>query len=95
MIGTDPLSIDSDKDGVTDLEELEQGTDPLEPNSNRLRITLITFLIVSSIVLGSLTLYYGVPWVISKRKKNIELLWMKQGLKTRQKKEPNTKKEEI
>jgi len=39
-------------------------------------------------------MYYGVPWVISKRKKNIELLWMKQGLETKRK-DTNTKKEEI
>ncbi len=88
-IGTDPLHVDTDRDGVSDEQELEEGTDPLEPNSNRLRITLITFLIVSNIVLGSLTLYYGVPWVISKRKKNIELLWMKQGLETKERESKN------
>lgn len=66
IYGTDPNNADTDFDTYSDFEEIQEGTDPLDPNSNpRQRLTTILVAIGTSSAIGVLillTIFFIVFW---------------------------------
>ncbi len=85
-IGTDPTEIDSDKDGVSDGQELLDGTDPTDFYDNkdirRSRLLIVIF----SVIVGGILVYYIGPFLIIKLSHNEETKWVQEGLLWRKRK---------
>lgn len=86
IYGTDPGRFDTDNDGYSDYEEIEEGTNPLNPASNPGKRLLTILASVFSGTIGILFIYYVIPYLFNLRQKNDEQKWIRIGLQKRQEK---------
>jgi hypothetical protein len=86
IYGTNPEMYDTDNDDYSDYQEIEEGTNPLNANSNPGRRLLTILSSVFGGTVGGIFVYYVIPYLFGLRKKTEEQKWIRSGIKKRQEK---------